>query len=182
MKCVCVLILFFSTTVFCKENVLSSFQNQIKDCEIKLIELQNVKNFLNLHNEIQKKYLLLSEKTLYRELYFQIKNENRKIKITNDVLELFKIGDQERHSVINTDPRQKAKTLQAQISQLVLNAKIEKDWQKTLEIRENGLRIEAVRVDSKMTQLKISSDKNAKALDCQVVNSSEICLCNKTPN
>ncbi len=182
MKCVCVLILVFSTTVFCKENVFSSFQNQIKDCEIKLTELKSIKNFLSLHNEIQKKYLLLSERTLYRELYFQIKNENRKIKVTNDVLELFKIGDEERHSIINVDTRQKTKTLQSQISQLVLNAKIEKDWQKTLEIHENGLKIEAVRVDSKITQLKISSDKNLKTLDCQVVNASEICICNKATN
>jgi hypothetical protein len=68
---------------------------------------------------------------------------------------------------------------EAQVNQLTLNSKIEKDWQKTLETRENGLKIEIVRVDQKITQIKILAEKMAGTLDCQVVNASEVCLCNK---
>lgn len=157
----------------------SLLQNQIKDCNLQLENLIDVKNLNQLYSQIQKKYLIVSEKTIYRELYYKLKNENLKIKVTNDVLELFKIDDEDRHTPINIDARQKLKIVQAQINQLTLNAKIDKDWQKTLEVRENGLKIEIVRVDQKITQLKVSSNKISKSLECQTVNASEICFCNK---
>jgi hypothetical protein len=182
MKYFAIYFLFFASAAFCKDSTLSVFQSQIKDCDFNFSELKSIKNFSNLYAEIQKKYLLTSERTLYRELYFQVKNENKKIKITNDVLELFKIGENERHTQINIDARQKSLTLQSQISQLTLNAKIDSDWKKSLEFRENSLKIEIVRVDDKITQLKVVSDKNLKTLDCQIVNASEVCLCNKTIN
>jgi hypothetical protein len=59
---------------------LSLFQTQIKDCELVLGDLKNIKSFLSLYMDIQKKYLIISEKTLYRELYFQTKGERRKSK------------------------------------------------------------------------------------------------------
>jgi phage-related protein len=65
------------------------------------------------------------------------------------------------------------------VNQLILNAKIESDWLKTLELRENGLKIEIVRVDQKITQIKLESTKNNAVLDCQVINKFEVCLCNK---
>ncbi len=158
---------------------LSMFQSQIKNCNLDFNQLKSLKNYSQLYTEIQKKYLLVSEKIIYRELFFRTQDENRKIKITNNAIELFKIDKDQRHIPINIDMRHRPKVLQAQINQLILNAKIENDWQKTLEIHENGLKIEIVRVDEKITQLKVMSNKNRKTLDCQIVQESEVCLCNK---
>lgn len=176
-----ILSLLFSISSFSKTNVipLSLFQTQIKDCELDLSDLQTIKSFSALYAEIQKKYLITSEKTLYRELYFQTKGEKRKIKITNDVVEIFRMDKDDRPTKLGIDPRHKNKTTQALVNQLILNAKIENDWQKTLELRENSLKIEIVRVDQKITQIKVLSGKKANVLDCQVVNTSEVCLCNK---
>jgi hypothetical protein len=173
-------LLFFASS-FAKTNVtpLSLFQIQIKDCELDLTDLQTVKSFSALYAEIQKKYLITSEKTLYRELYFQTKGEKRKIKITNDVVEIFRMDKDGRPTLLGIDPRHKNKTIQALVNQLILNAKTENDWQKTLELRENSLKIEIVRVDQKITQIKVLSGKNTNVLDCQVINTSEVCLCNK---
>jgi hypothetical protein len=169
------------TTAFAKTNSipLSLFQTQIKDCELNLSDLASIKSFSAIYSEIKKKYLITSEKTLYRELYFQTKGEKRKIKITNDIVEIFRMDKDDRPTELGIDSRHKNKTTQALVSQLILNAKIENDWQKTLELRENSLKIEIVRVDQKITQIKVLSGKNTNVLDCQVVNASEVCLCNK---
>ncbi len=171
----------FCVSSFSKTNgvPLSLFQTQIKDCELELSNLQSVKSFSALYAEIQKKYLITSEKTLYRELYFQTKGEKRKIKITNDLVEIFRMDKNDLPTKLGIDPRHKNKTTQGLVNQLILNAKIENDWQKTLELRENSLKIEIVRVDQKITQIKVLSGKNTNVLDCQVVNASEVCLCNK---
>jgi hypothetical protein len=153
--------------------------NSNQDCELELSNLQSVKSFSALYAEIQKKYLITSEKTLYRELYFQTKGEKRKIKITNDLVEIFRMDKNDLPTKLGIDPRHKNKTTQGLVNQLILNAKIENDWQKTLELRENSLKIEIVRVDQKITQIKVLSGKNTNVLDCQVVNASEVCLCNK---
>lgn len=173
-------LLFFACS-FAKTNAtpLSLFQIQIKDCDLELTDLQTIKSFSALYSEIQKKYLITSEKTLYREMYFQTKGERRKIKITNDVVEIFRMDKDGRPTPLGIDPRHKNKTTQALVNQLILNAKTENDWQKTLELRENSLKIEIVRVDQKITQIKVLSGKNTNVLDCQVVNTSEVCLCNK---
>ena len=135
--------LLFCASSFSKTNVvpLSLFQTQIKDCELDLSDLQAIKSFSALYAEIQKKYLITSEKTLYRELYFQKKGEKRKIKITNDVVEIFRMDKDDRPTQLGIDSRHKNKTTQALVNQLILNAKVENDWQKTLELRENSLKI-----------------------------------------
>ena len=158
---------------------LSLFQTQIKDCELTLSDLQNIKSFAVLYSEIQKKYLLTSEKILYRELYFHAKGEKRKIKISNDSVEVFRVDKDDKPTKLGIDARHKNKTTQALVNQLTLNAKIENDWQKTLEFRENSLKIEIVRVDQKITQIKVASTKGSEVLDCQIINKSEVCLCNK---
>ena len=176
-------VLFFliSINLFSAEKLkpLSLYQNQIKDCGFDFENIRNIKTHFQLYSEASKKFALRSEKTIYRELFFRVKNEARKIKITNDVIELFKIGDEDRHTPINIEARQKYQTLQSQISQLTLNTKFESDWQKTEELRNSGVKIEIVRVDQKITQLKMNIDHSIKSLDCQLVNVSEICLCNK---
>ena len=174
-------IISFNCSAWSAENSgkLTSFQNQINECQLKLPDLKTIKNYQQLYLQIQKKYLIVSSRTLYRELTFKVKTENRKIKVTNDVVELFQVSDDETHIKIDIDPRHKSKNSNSLISQLILGAKIDKDWQKILEIRESSLRIEIVRIDGLLSQLKISTDKNKKSLDCQVVNNSEICLCHK---
>lgn len=175
------LLFLLSSNLFCAETLkpLSLFQNQIKDCGFEFEKIRDIKTHSQLYSEASKKFALRSEKTIYRELYFRVKNETRKIKITNDTVELFKIGEEDRHTPLNIEARQKYQTLQSQISQLTLNTKIENDWQKIEEIRNSGVKIEIVRVDQKITQLKMNIDKSTKSLDCQLVNVSEICLCNK---
>jgi general stress protein 26 len=176
------LIIFGCHTVFSKEKkiILSEFQKQISQCELNISNLENIKNFPQLYSAIQKKYVMLTEKILYQELYFNVNNEKRKIKVTNDSLELFRIEKDEVHTLMDNELRQKNLLIHGLIKKLTLNAKIEKDWKKSLETFDGGLSVETVRVDEKITHLKIFSKKKSKNLDCEVVNSSEICLCNKS--
>ena len=97
---------------------------------------------------------------MYQELFFRTKNENRKIKVTNDNVEIFKIYKDDVHTPILSEARQKNQTTQMLISKLILNTNIEKNWKKSLEIRENGFKFEIVRIDDKITQFKINSENS----------------------
>jgi hypothetical protein len=90
---------------------LSLFQTQIKDCALGLNDLQSIKSFSALYAELQKQYLITSERILYREIYFQAKGEKRKIKITNEVVEIFRIDKDAKPTKLGIDRVIKIKQL-----------------------------------------------------------------------
>lgn len=164
---------------------LSVYQEQIKKCIPQLKSYSEFKTMSQIYDRLNGKFLLISESTLYRELFYrslssqgqQGKSEDRKIKVTDNKIELFRVESDERLSPINTGMRQQKGIIDGQIKQLTLNAKIEKDWSKVREIREGGLVIEVVRVDGKITQFQFNTEKTKLKLDCLMVNNSEVCLC-----
>ena len=157
---------------------LSVFQSQIQSCGIDIKNMSEVKSFDQIYKGLSE-LLLVSERIVYKELVYKTKAERRKLKVTNDSIEIFKIGEEDRHFKITVESRQKSKTTRAAISQFILNTKTESDWEKIAESREGGLQIEFVRDNGKLTQLNIKSSKSDKKLECLIVNGSEICLCNK---
>lgn len=166
---------------------LSVYQQQIKKCLPQLKKFSDYKTMSQIYDVINSKFLLVSENTLYRELFYRSlssqgqlgQSEDRKLKVTDNKIELLRIEKDEKVTPIDIDARQLNGPVEAQIKQLTLNAKIEKDWGKTRQVREGGLVLEVVRIDNKINQLQVSSEKTKLKLDCQMVNSSEVCLCSK---
>ncbi len=157
---------------------LSSLQSQIQSCGVEVEKLNEIKTFDQIYKGISK-YTMLSEKIVYRELVYKFKNERRKLKVINNEIEIYKIGDEDRHYKMPIEPRQKSKTVRAAISQYILNMKIESDWEKITEERVGGLQVEFVRDNGNMSQLSLKFSKADSKLECLIVNQSEICLCNK---
>ena len=125
----------FSYTTFAqipapKYNVI---QTQISKCGMSFPELNKIKNYNHLYAALNKKYLLYSEKTMERELRYRSKGENYKLKIINDVMTLFRVGEEDRMIQTNietpksVDAKQKITTIRGKVKQMTLNAKIDED-------------------------------------------------------
>lgn len=172
-------LLLFQTFAVAQEKKLNPFQRQIDQCGVQLDQLSEIKNFSQIYEALKKKYILVSERIAYKELVYFAKAEKRKIKVTNDSIELFKIDEQSRHVAIENPSKQKFSTIRGAIRQITLNQKIESDWEKSVESREGGLQIELVRDNEKLNQITIHQTKTGQKLECLVVKQSEICICNK---
>lgn len=163
-----------------KYNVI---QTQISKCGLILSDLNKIKNYNHLYAAIDKKYLLYSEKTVERELRYRSKGENYKLKIINDVMTLFRVGEEDRMIQTNietpksVDAKQKITTVRGKVKQMTLNAKIDEDWGQYFEQRENGVQIEYSIRNSKISQMKINLTKTKQVLDCRLKSESEVCFC-----
>ena len=163
-----------------KYNVI---QTQISKCGLALSDLNKIKNYNHLYTAIDKKYLLYSEKTVERELRYRSKGENYKLKIINDVITLFRVGEEDRMIQTNietpksVDAKQKITTVRGKVKQMTLNAKIDEDWGQYFEQRENGVQIEYSIRNSKISQMTINLTKTKQVLDCRLKSESEVCFC-----
>jgi hypothetical protein len=158
---------------------LNTLQTQISQCGLSFPDLAQIKNYDQLYNAVAKKYFLLSEKIVDREILFRSKNENFKLKVNNDVISIFKIGDEDRVTPVPFDAKQKIRTIKGKIKQLTLNTRIEEDWGQYFEQREMGIQVEYSTRKFKISQLKITQTKTNQVLDCKLKNQSEVCYCLK---
>lgn len=164
---------------------LNVIQTQISKCGMNFPELQKIKNYNQLYVALDQKYLLFSEKTVEREIRYRLKGENYRLKVINDVMTLYRIGEEDRMTQTNIetpkaiDAKQKITTVKGKVKQLTLNAKIEEDWGQYFEQRENGVQIEYSIRNSKISQMKVNLTKTKQVLDCKVKNNSEVCFCQR---
>lgn len=164
---------------------LSVLQTQISYCGLTFPNLNKISNYNQLYAALEKKYLLFSEKIIEREIRFTSKGENYKLRVNNDIMSLFRLGEEDRAIPTNIvlskpiDAKQKITTVKGKIKQLTLNAKIEEDWGQYFEQRENGVQIEYSIRNSKISQMKINLTKTKQTLDCKVKSDSEVCFCLK---
>lgn len=173
-------VLFFVVSPgFSETENLTHFQQEVKDCLPGLKNLKGLKSFDGVYQSVTGQYLLSSEQNVYREVIFKIKDQEQKLKITKEKLELFNIEDEGRLVAKPIDAQQKLKTVSAQASQILNRAHISFDWHKTVEIREGSLTVEVVKKDGKIFQLSIEDRKTKRKLDCNSLNESEVCICQK---
>ncbi|MFN3453636.1 MAG: hypothetical protein ACK41T_01660 [Pseudobdellovibrio sp.] len=159
---------------------LTVLQNQIKECSINLDHIKKVKNLNDLYKSIDREYLLLSEKTLEREVLYKIRSDTYKLKVLNDVISIYKVGEEDRLEPINIDAKRKSsqvKTVKGQVKQFTLNAKVDEDWAEYFEQRESGYSLEYSIRNSKISALKITNSKNKHVLDCRLKTDAEVCNC-----
>lgn len=172
----------FAQSVSPKLNVI---QTQISKCGLSFPNLNKITNYNQLYAAIDKKYLLYSDKTMERELLYKSRGVEYKLKVINDVMSLFRFGEEGRVIATNieipkpVDAKQKITTVKGKVKQLTLNAKIQEDWGQYSEQRENGVQIEYSIRNSKISQMKINLTKTKQVLDCKVKSDSEVCYCLK---
>lgn len=174
-----VALLFVGEKGLAQVDNLTHFQQEVKDCLPGLKKLKGLKSFEGVYKSVDEQYLLSSEQNIYREVLFKIKDVEQKLKVTKERLELFKVEDEGRLVSMPIDAQQKSKTVSSQASQILNRANITFEWHKTVEIREGSLTVEVVKKDGKIFQLSIEDRKTSRKLDCNSLNDSEICICQK---
>lgn len=158
---------------------LSVLQGQIKGCGLDFSNLNKIANYNQLYAAIEKKYRLLSEKTVEREIVYRIRGENRKLKVIDDEISMYKFGDEDRVIPIQFDAKQKIKTIKGKVKQLILNSKVEDDWGRYFEQRDQGIQVEYRMHNSKISHIKVTLSNIKQALDCKMKNGSQVCFCVK---
>jgi len=159
------------------KNGLTVFQDQIVKCQLNLPGLSQIRNFQDLYIAIDKKYLLLFEKTLEREVLYSARSENYKLKVIQDKISILKIDSEGKTSPAPIDAKQKIGTVRGRVKQLLLNAKIEQDWAQYFEQRENDIQLEYSVRDSEMIKLSIKLHQNKQILNCEKKSTSNVCFC-----
>lgn len=174
---ICLLFGFLNSTLAAEKKSYSVLQKQIMSCGLELDRLQKIITYNQLYSAIDKQYFLITDKTLEREVLYRSRGDDYKLKVINDKITIYKIGEEGRVSPVSFDAKQKISTVKGKVRQLILNAKVDEDWGQYFEQREQGIQVEYSIRNSKITQMKINLTKTKQILDCQLKNESEVCNC-----
>ncbi len=158
---------------------LSSMQKHIQDCQFELTELNILNTFKDIFEALDKKYLILSQKTVQREIFYKSESQKYKLKVINDKITNSKIDDQGKVKGIPIDTKNKVSTVKGRIQQALLNAEIESDWGRYSEVREKGIEIEYRLTEDKMTHLVVMNTKLNLKLACSIKSEVDVCLCGR---
>ena len=157
----------------------TEFQKEIALCLPGLKKLEGLKSFEGLLSSVEAQYLVVTEQNIYREVQFEKESRSQKLKLTRDQLELFDIDAEGRLTSVEVEPLGKSKSFSRQIGQILHRAKISFDWHKTRETREGSLTVEIVRKESAVLQLSIENRSLKSKLDCNTLETSQVCICQK---
>lgn len=158
---------------------LSSMQKHIQDCQFELTDLNLLNTFKEIYEALDKKYLILTQKTVQREIFYKSESQKYKLKVINDKITNSKIDDQGKVKNIPMDTKNKVSTVKGRIQQALLNTEIESDWGRYSEVREKGVEIEYRLMDDKMTHLVVMNTKLNLKLACSIKSEVDVCLCGR---
>lgn len=174
-----VLILSMSVSAAAVKSSRTEFQKEIALCLPSLKKIEGLKSFEGLMSSIESQFLVVTEQNIYREVQFEKESKLQKLKLTRDQLELYDIDAEGRLTSAEVEPLGKSKSFSRQIGQILHRAKITYDWHKTRETREGSLTLEIVRKDSAIVQLLIENRSLKSKLDCNTLETSQVCICHK---
>ena len=158
---------------------LSSMQKHIQDCQFELTDLNLLNTFKDIYETLDKKYLILSQKTVQREIFYKSESQKYKLKVINDKITNSKIDDQGKVKNIPIDTKNKVSTVKGRIQQALLNSEVESDWGRYSEVREKGIEIEYRLTEDKMTHLVVMNTKLNLKLACSIKSEVDVCLCGR---
>lgn len=193
MKLVIFLILFLSTFAQAeKKFVLSPFQSNVQNCIDSKINIEKIDTNKKLYDTIKQFYPLTSFETLFREVEYSMKGEQKKLKFEDGIIQIFNVvGDDDVLKLVSTEKfdenksgaltRHKIRSAEARINQLLFRADIKSDYQKIKEVRARKLELNIVLSDSQIKSLAIEFTSNKpgekKVLNCQQKDQTDICNC-----
>ncbi len=158
---------------------LTPFQKNIQNCLQDQIEVKNLTSLSKVYATVSERYLLVSSEILNREVVYKIKNENRKLRLENGKVQLFKILEEEddRAVLIDNELRQKNLTTESFLAQLLIHADIRSDWMKLGEKRSGSTSVVMTTLDGEIKSLQIERAKIKKKLDCNRTDAIDSCSC-----
>ena len=186
------LLLSLSVAFAQKKFVLSPFQNSVQHCIDNKLDIKKIDTNKKLYEAIKQNYPLTSFETLFREVEYSMKGEQKKLKFEDGVIQIFNVvDDDEVLKLASTEKfdenkpgvltRHKIRSAEARINQLLFRADIKSDFQKIKEVRAKKLELNIVISDGeiKSIAIEIAGDKagEKKVLSCQQKDQTDYCTC-----
>ena len=171
-----------------KKFVLSPFQANIQNCIDKKINIEKIDTNKKLYEAVKQFYPLTSFETLFREVEYSIKGEQKKLKFEDGIIQIFKVEDEDdvlkllsSEKFDENKPgaltRHKIRSAEARINQLLFRADIKSDFQKIREVRAQKVELNIVLADSQIRSLAIEFSGEKKVLSCLQKDQTDICNC-----
>ena len=179
-KFISLILLTSSVVSGAKENI-SPLKKELLACFKEEFTGTKAQSLAKIYAEIEQKYQLQSTTLSAREVEFTENDESKKLRYLEQKLSLFRVLDDGSVKTIDNDLRQKERTIEATISQLLIHAKFQRDWTKTKEVRAGQRLLTIVRVDGEITSLIFAQELQKKQLFCTrevgPSGSRDICSC-----
>lgn len=171
-----------------KKIVFTPLQTNIQACVDKKIDILNIDNNKKLYKAIAEFYTLSSSETLYREVSYSQKGEQKKLKYENGVIQIFSVsGEDDIVKLVSSEKfgekkddyhvRHKMRSAEARMNQLLFRADIQSDYQKIKETRAKQVVLEIIWSDEQIKSLNIEFLGEKKVLNCIQKDQSDICNC-----
>lgn len=188
---------FFLVICFClfsgkawaeKKFVLSPFQANVQDCIDKKIDIKKIDSNKKLYDSINQFYPLLSFETIFREVVYSMKGEQKKLKFEDGVIQIFNVIDEDDSlKLVSSEKfdekkayyqaRHKIRSAEARMNQLLFRADVKSDYQKIKEIRAKQLELNIIWSDGQIKSLNIDFLGEKKVLSCMQKEQTDICNC-----
>ncbi len=177
-----------SSAIAEKKFVLSPFQANVQKCIDSKIDIKKIDSIKKLYEKISEFYTLSSFETLFREVSYSVKGEQKKLKFEDGTIQIFNvIDDDETFKLIFTEKfnekrpdylaRHKIRSVEARMNQLLFRADIKTDFQKIKEVRAKQLELNLVWSESQIKSMNIDFVGDKKVLNCQQKDQTDICNC-----
>lgn len=192
MKFLVFIVCFASFAQAQKKFVLSPFQANVQNCIDSKIDIKKIDTNKKLYDSIKQFYPLTSFETLFREVEYSMKGEQKKLKFEDGIIQIFNVeGEDEVLKLVSTEKfdenkppaltRHKIRSAEARMNQLLFRADIKSDYQKVKEVRAKKLELNIVFADSHIKSLAIefngAKPGEKKVLNCQQKDQTDICNC-----
>ena len=166
---------------------LSPYQQAIKKCFEDQVDVGGVVDNKKLYLEIVKAFPLQASETTFREVLYAVGGENRKLRLEDGVVQIFKIDADEKVQLLSSDDvnrfsnsngmRYKLKGIEAKIAERLIRAEIKSDFVKTSEYRAKQLTLNLVWLNGQIKNLTALISGEKLKLECQKLDLADICEC-----
>ena len=181
-------ICFYSQLCLAQKNILTPFQINLQACVDTKIDVKKIDSSKKLYSVIEQFYALATSETLYREVIYTLKGEQKKMKYENGLIQIFSVvDDDDTFALMSTEKygtekvdnplRYKVRSVEARINQLLFRADIKSDYQKIKETRAKQVDLNVTWSDGQIKSLNIEFLATKKTLNCVQKDLTDICTC-----
>lgn len=166
---------------------LTPFQASIEKCFGNKIDYFKINSTQKLYAAIKEKFSLQTSEIVFREVKYRQKGLLKKLKYDAGYIYIYKIDDEDNLELVSTEKfevksdfigmRHKILTPEGRINQLLFQASVESDFQRSKETRLGQLELEITSNLNSIKSLEVILLADKKIISCDKKSNTDICSC-----
>jgi hypothetical protein len=170
-----------------KKMKITPYQSILQQCLDKKVDVLKINTNKELYKVIENFYPLVSSDILYREVFYTQKDVLKKLKLEAGKIQIYTLDEDDNPTLLSSEKvgdvnqgnelRHKALSTEARMNQLLFRANISSDYSKVREIRSKQVSLNMEWSDTQIKSMDIALGTLKKSLNCQQVESQDICTC-----